>query len=604
MCGFIGKVSFDEINSQEVLNCNNLIECRGPDERKQLNGNSTDSFRSYVDFNYSLVFNRLSIIDLSGSASQPMISKQFNSLILFNGEIFNHQYLRKELEKKDIKFFTDHSDTEVLLNGLSYYGLEFLNKVVGQFAIVFFDFNKNNVYLIRDRLGQKPLFYKLLPDSLTFSSNLKSLIALNKDKSIDETSLFTYLDLGVVPSPKTIIKDIHKLKPGEIVKFEFQNNKIKKSNIQYWNIEEFVSEEKFDSTKFFELFNDSVNSRLVSDVPVANFLSGGIDSTSLVKSLNDNGQSINTFSVAYDDQRYDETMWSSKVVQRYKTNHFSEKIFIDDVNEYIDESIEIFDEPYSDPSTLPSFMLSKLISRNYKVAISGDGGDELLGGYLRTKLTLNNKQLKFNLSEKSFAIYNPIFGTGSKILSKSENLETRYRSFFHDKKLLNLLKINHTNREFKSIFKNQISDYKKLMLFEYKLYLSEMMMLKVDRTSMANSLEVRSPFVDHRLVEYILSTSPSYYDSNNSKVILKNYLATDFDSEFINRRKMGFVFNLEKWIFSNIDKIKDEFEKLNSYNISKSTINKLSIVKSRINAQRIWRLYFMEKYLRSLDNLS
>ena len=320
--------------------------------------------------------------------------------------------------------------------------------------------------------------------------------------------------------------------------------------------------------------------------------------------MNDNGQSINTFSVAYDDQRYDETMWSSKVVQRYKTNHFSEKIFIDDVNEYIDESIEIFDEPYSDPSTLPSFMLSKLISRNYKVAISGDGGDELLGGYLRTKLTLNNKQLKFNLSEKSFAIYNPIFGTGSKILSKSENLETRYRSFFHDKKLLNLLKINHTNREFKSIFKNQISDYKKLMLFEYKLYLSEMMMLKVDRTSMANSLEVRSPFVDHRLVEYILSTSPSYYDSNNSKVILKNYLATDFDSEFINRRKMGFVFNLEKWIFSNIDKIKDEFEKLNSYNISKSTINKLSIVKSRINAQRIWRLYFMEKYLRSLDNLS
>jgi len=604
VCGFIGKVSFDEINSQEVLNCNNLIECRGPDERKQLNGNSTDSFRSYVDFNYSLVFNRLSIIDLSGSASQPMISKQFNSLILFNGEIFNHQYLRKELEKKNIKFFTDHSDTEVLLNGLSYYGLEFLNKVVGQFAIVFFDFNKNNVYLIRDRLGQKPLFYKLLPDSLTFSSNLKSLIALNKDQSIDETSLFTYLDLGVVPSPKTIIKDIHKLKPGEIVKFEFQNNKIKKSNIQYWNIEEFVSEEKFDSTKFFELFNDSVNSRLVSDVPVANFLSGGIDSTSLVKSLNDNGQSINTFSVAYDDQRYDETMWSSKVVQRYKTNHFSEKIFIDDINEYIDESIEIFDEPYSDPSTLPSFMLSKLISKNYKVAISGDGGDELLGGYLRTKLTLNNKQLKFNLSEKSFAIYNPIFGTGSKILSKSENIETRYRSFFHDKKLLNLLKINHTNRELKSVFKKQISDYKKLMLFEYKLYLSEMMMLKVDRTSMANSLEVRSPFVDHRLVEYILSTSPSYYDSNNSKVILKNYLATDFDNEFINRRKMGFVFNLEKWIFSNIDKIKDEFEKLNSYNISKSTINKLSIVKSRINAQRIWRLYFMEKYLRSIENLS
>ena len=603
MCGFIGQVSFDKINSQEVLNCNNLIECRGPDEKKQLTGNSSDNFKSNFDFNFSLVFNRLSIIDLSGSASQPMISKQFNSLILFNGEIFNHQDLRKELEKKNIKFFTDHSDTEVLLNGLSYYGLEFLKKVVGQFAIVFFDFNKNNVYLIRDRLGQKPLFYSSLLDSFSFSSNLKSLIALNKDKSIDETSLFTYLDLGVVPSPKTIIKNLYKVRPGEIVKFEFQNNKFKKTNIQYWSIEEFVSEEKFDSTKFFELFNDSVNSRLVSDVPVANFLSGGIDSSSLVKSSNDNGQSINTFSVAYDDERYDETIWSSKVVQRYKTNHFSEKILIKEVNKYIDESIEIFDEPYSDPSTLPSFVLSKLISKNYKVAISGDGGDELLGGYLRTNLTLNNKKLKFNLSEKSFAIYNPIFGTGSKILSKSENIETRYRSFFHDKKLLNLLKINHTNQKFKSVFQNQITDYKKLMLFEYKLYLSEMMMLKVDRTSMANSLEVRSPFVDHRLVEYILSTSPSYYDSNNSKAILKNYLADDFESEFINRKKMGFVFNLEKWTYSNIDKIKNEFEKLNTYNISKSTINKLSIVKSRINAQRIWKLYFIEKYLRSLDNL-
>ena len=603
MCGFIGQVSFDKINSQEVLNCNNLIECRGPDEKKQLTGNSSDNFKSNFDFNFSLVFNRLSIIDLSGSASQPMISKQFNSLILFNGEIFNHQDLRKELEKKNIKFFTDHSDTEVLLNGLSYYGLEFLKKVVGQFAIVFFDFNKNNVYLIRDRLGQKPLFYSSLLDSFSFSSNLKSLIALNKDKSIDETSLFTYLDLGVVPSPKTIIKNLYKVRPGEIVKFEFQNNKFKKTNIQYWSIEEFVSEEKFDSTKFFELFNDSVNSRLVSDVPVANFLSGGIDSSSLVKSSNDNGQSINTFSVAYDDERYDETIWSSKVVQRYKTNHFSEKILIKEVSKYIDESIEIFDEPYSDPSTLPSFVLSKLISKNYKVAISGDGGDELLGGYLRTNLTLNNKKLKYNLSEKSFAIYNPIFGTGSKILSKSENIETRYRSFFHDKKLLNLLQINHTNQKFKSVFQNQITDYKKLMLFEYKLYLSEMMMLKVDRTSMANSLEVRSPFVDHRLVEYILSTSPSYYDSNNSKAILKNYLADDFESEFINRKKMGFVFNLEKWTYSNIDKIKNEFEKLNTYNISKSTINKLSIVKSRINAQRIWKLYFIEKYLRSLDNL-
>ena len=603
MCGFIGKVSFNEINSQEVVNCNNLIECRGPDQKKQLTANAKDDFNSNIDFNLSVVFNRLSIIDLSELASQPMFSKQFNSLILFNGEIFNHQQLRLELQKKGIKFFTDHSDTEALLNGISFYGLDFLNKVIGQFSIVFFDFNKNNIYLIRDRLGQKPLFYKSDQNNLSFSSNLKSLISLNKKYTIDETSLFTYLDLGVVPSPKTIIKDIYKVKPGGVIKFKIQNDNFIKEDFNYWNIEDFVAEEKFDSKKFFELFNDSVNSRLISDVPVANFLSGGIDSTSLIKCLNDNGNNVNTFSVAYDDERYDESIWSSQVANKYKTNHSTEKIYIHEINESVEDSIDIFDEPYSDPSTVPSFILSKLISKNYKVALSGDGGDELLGGYLRTKLALDNKNIKFNLSEKTFSLYPSIFGSGSKILSKSENIETRYRSFFHDKKLLNLLKINHENQEFDSVFNKKISDYKKLMLFEYKLYLSEMMMLKVDRTSMASSLEVRSPFVDHRLIEYILSASPTYYQSNNTKAILKNYLDEDFDSEFINRKKMGFVFNLEKWTYSNIGIIKNEFQKLNDFDIKVSSLNKLSKVKSRINAQRIWKLYFLEKYLKSLDHL-
>ena len=603
MCGFIGKVSFNEINSQEVLNCNNLIECRGPDQKKQLTANAKDDFNTKEDFNLSVVFNRLSIIDLSELASQPMFSKQFNSLILFNGEIFNHEQLRLELEKKGTKFFTDHSDTEVLLNGISLYGVDFLNKVIGQFAIVFFDFNKNNIYLIRDRLGQKPIFYKSGKNNLNFSSNLKSLISLNKKYTIDETSLFTYLDLGVVPSPKTIIKDIYKVKPGEVIKFKIQNEKFIKESFNYWNIEDFVGEEKFDSKKFIKLFNDSVNSRLISDVPVANFLSGGIDSTSLIKCLNDNGINVNTFSVAYDDERYDESRWSSQVADKYNTNHSTEKIYIHEINELVEDSIDIFDEPYSDPSTLPSFILSKLISKNYKVALSGDGGDELLGGYLRTKLALEKRNFKFNLSETTYNLYPGIFGSGSKILSHSENIETRYRSFFHDKKLLELLKINHENYEFHNIFNKDITDYKKLMLFEYKLYLSEMMMLKVDRTSMANSLEVRSPFVDHRLIEYILSTSPTYYELNNSKAILKKYLEEDFNQEFINREKMGFVFNLEKWTYGNLSYIIDSFEKLTHFDISKSKISKLTKFKSRINAQRIWKLYFLEKYLASLDKL-
>ena len=479
-----------------------------------------------------------------------------------------------------------------------------MQKVIGQFAITFIDFNSGKVYLIRDRLGQKPLFYSQTRYGIEFSSNLKAIVSVKGQYEVDNDSLLEYLDIGVVTSPNTIFKNIFKLKPAEIIEFSFQNEKIERSSKTFWNIEDYVSEEQFNKNEFFNLFNNSVESRLVSDVPVANFLSGGIDSTSIIKSIIKSNNEINTFSVSYGDKRYDESYWFNQVASKYNTNHVTKYVNKQDIDSYIKESVEIFDEPYSDPSTLPSYLLSKLISGSYKVAISGDGGDELLGGYKRTNLVLNSKKFNKKLISGLFNIYPAQFGTGNNILNKSKNFEEAYRSFFHDKKFMNLLGLENNKKQFSYIFEEEsYSNYKKLALFEYRFYLSEMMMLKVDRTSMANSLEVRSPFVDHRLIEYVLSTASKNY-SKNGKSLLKNYLGEDFDNEFINREKMGFVFNIEKFIYDNFQNVTQDFSELISLGVDISAVKQLNLIKSRMNAHRIWKLYFLEIYLKSLRKIS
>jgi len=603
VCGYIGQISFREINTEKISNANDLLICRGPDKKESLYCNSKKNFNSNFDFNVATIFNRLSVIDLSEDAMQPMYSESSNTMILFNGEIYNYKELRRELESNGSRFNTNNSDTEVLLIGITNYGLSFLQKVIGQFAITFIDFNSGKVYLIRDRLGQKPLFYSQTRYGIEFSSNLKAIVSVKGQYEVDNDSLLEYLDIGVVTSPNTIFKNIFKLKPGEIIEFSFQNEKIERSSKIFWNIEDYVSEEQFNKNEFFNLFNNSVESRLVSDVPVANFLSGGIDSTSIIKSIIKSNNEINTFSVSYGDEKYDESYWFNQVASKYNTNHVTKYVNKLDIDSYIMESVEIFDEPYSDPSTLPSYLLSKLISSSYKVAISGDGGDELLGGYKRTNLALNSNKFNEKIISGLFNIYPAQFGTGSNILNKSKNFEEAYRSFFHDKKFMSLLGLENNKKKFSYIFEEEsFSNYKKLALFEYRFYLSEMMMLKVDRTSMANSLEVRSPFVDHRLVEYVLSTACKNY-SKNGKSLLKDYLSEDFDNEFINREKMGFVFNIEKFIYNNFQNVTQDFSELISLGLDISALKQLNLIKSRMNAHRIWKLYFLEIYLKSLRKI-
>ncbi len=590
MCGFLGKISSVGFSTEDLHEPNKNILCRGPDNTQTLQFTEENIF-------CSLIFNRLSILDLSETANQPMKSLHSGSIIMFNGEIYNHQELRKNLESRGIDFTTSHSDTEVVLHGLDLEGINFTSKLRGQFSIFYYDNNEKKFYLIRDRVGQKPLYYSKTDSTILFGSNLISVKQLMKPSSIDYQQLNNYIKYGIVGGQKTIYKNIYKVLPAEIVEIKYSNN-FDITKKKYWDISENVDSLKFDEDEFFSIFTESVNLRLTADVPIANFLSGGLDSTSIVKNMHDSNKNINTFTVGTDSKKYDESKWAEKVAIRYDTNHQSVSVSTNLNIDYVDKIINSMDEPYSDPSIVPSYLISDEISKHFKVAISGDGGDELLGGYARTRIALKKSSNILNYFSKIYNFYPPFLGTGSKFLSKSNHLSTRYKSFLEDENLLKLLKINPLDTNSYININDKLGNYKALLLADYQFFLPDMMMYKIDRMSMANSLEVRSPFVDHKLIEYIFSHNTNYRVDNENKTLLKNYLLMDFNKDFVYRKKQGFVFDLERWIFKNLDYFYDYLLSSSKFNdLDIRSLKLLKLKKSRINAQRIWKLYVLEKFI-------
>ena len=597
MCGFIGKISFNQIDHKSIENNNEILECRGPDEKVFNNGKFSDFFKNEDVLNFSFAFNRLSIIDLGKNTSQPMFNHHKNTVLMFNGEVFNHQSLREDMEKEGIKFLSDHSDSEVVLNGLTYYGKSFIEKMNGQFSIMFYKSDENKLLLIRDRLGQKPLFFATNNSCITFGSNLISVANEYGNKAINKNSYEDFINYGVVPSPNTIFEHIYKLEPSQMIEVDFNTSQLSIEKHKYWNIESKEAEEKFNHEVFESIISDAISIREHADVPIANFLSGGIDSTYIIKNMFDRGKKANSFSVVFKDKKYDERKWSQEVSKKYETNHTEHEMDNKEFEKYVFESIKYFDEPYADPSTVPSFIISKLISSKYKTAISGDGGDELIGGYKRIN-SLYFKRKYTHPIKFINKIYPNHLGTGNRFVMHSRNLREATASFYSDKNLLSFLELNDNLTYEKKYFNNLSSPYKTILSSEYLFFLSEMMLLKIDRASMANSLEVRSPFVDHRLIEYIFSTQPSYLNKENPKQLFKAKLSSDFNFEFLNRPKQGFVFNLEDWVFNNKKQISEnilDVDYFNNFNVQK--LNKLFHRSSRINGLRLWRLFLINKYI-------
>lgn len=594
MCGFIGTVSFQEINFEKLKECNKKIECRGPD-------NLSEFKDSYKNINLAGIFNRLSILDLSELANQPMYSEDKNYILFFNGEIYNHKEIKNQLKNKNYFFKTNHSDTESLLYSLVEFASDAPSQLRGQFAFAFINKKEKKLLLCRDRLGQKPLYYTIDKNSVSFSSNLISLSSFKSEYSISNNSLIEYLNYGKVLKNKTIFDNLFEVEPGEIIEISFDSNiQLKKS--KYWNLKQFYDNIPFNLDEFDSIFNDSVELRTQSDVPYATFLSGGLDSTAIVQSQINNDKDVNTFSVYMENSKFDEKLYCERVAKFYNTNHTSIKIKPLLNIENVENIISSLDQPLSDPSYIPTFILSKEISKYYKMAISGDGGDELLAGYKRVQNSIK-KYPKYPFINTLYKTYPAFLGTGNFLMSKSFSFSERYDSFLSDNKLLNLLGLENFNPILNQFNMIELEDnYKQAMLNEYNFYLSQLMMLKVDRASMANSIEVRSPFVDHKLIEYIFSHNYDYYQPNLPKALIGRRLIQDFDLDFIKRKKQGFTFDLESFVYKNEKYFNENINHLiKNLNIDIKNIRKLFVVRTRMNANRVWKLYVLSRYL--INNL-
>tara|TARA_B100001121_G_scaffold32490_2_gene27104 strand:- start:9490 stop:11328 length:1839 start_codon:yes stop_codon:yes gene_type:complete len=606
MCGFVGEINFETPQQNKIFNTNLKLKDRGPDSQKigyvdkNLQFNISENFS--VDSKINIGFSRLSILELSKLADQPFISQDKKFALLFNGEIYNFKEIQKDLKSQGVNFISEKSDTEVVLHSLILWGDEAVHKFKGQFSIAFIDLIKNEITLIRDRLGQKPLFFYMDKKKLFFGSTLNSVLSLlhEKDIRLNAESMAEYLNLGVVTSPNTIIENIYKLEPGTLIKFTFNNiiNIFYKK--RYWNPINFVDKKEFDSDVFSSLLKKSVLRRTVSDVPFATLLSGGLDSTTIVQQLSENHNNINTFSINVLNSDLDESSWSSQVAKVFSTQHVTENISSKNDLTDIFNIINSLDEPFADPSYIPSFLISQKISNDFKVALSGDGGDELLMGYARHYNILKTSE-KFKILKKIvsklYYFYPNFFGTGKKIMNIGGNSKDKLRHYFEDIKFLSLLGLK-TNRSFLDKFSFETySDIKNLQIMEYQFYLSEMMMYKIDRSSMANSLEIRSPFVDHEIVEYILSCDENFYfDLMSQKNLFRKYLSKNFNYEFINRPKQGFSFPLFEFIYKvNKNKIKKIL--LGSSLFNNIAVRLLFVIQNKANAKRIWKMLILVKWI-------
>ncbi len=572
MCGICGIFNIDGSDLDEgVLRSMNDIQAhRGPDGEGTWNGG-----------NVGLAHRRLSIIDLSAGA-QPMCNEDSTVFITYNGEIYNHRELRKMLEGKGHIFKTS-CDTEVILHLYEEHGKNCVDLLLGMFAFAIFDTRNKSLLLARDRMGQKPLVYFILkspegqPAALVFSSEIQSLKAHPKmPREINPQSLHDYLTLQYVPSPDTIYKNVRKLPPGHVLDIGQEEPNLRIS--QYWRCN---FSQKLDmsfedaSAKLRMLLEDAARKRLMADVPLGAFLSGGIDSTVVVAMMKKFSlMPIKTFTIGFDEQKYDERSFALVAAGALDTEHRQKVVNPADFN-ILEKLVSHYGEPFSDASMLPTFLLSQFTAEHVKVALSGDGADEIFAGYYRYLVMKYARIADFiphPLRKAMFGILaSPLppkteertfLGRARRILEVlSSSTQRRYLdtiSRFDEKAKISVysrdfanLALQDTQRIFDEIASSLSAEnpVEKVMETDLLTYLPGDILTKVDIASMANSLEVRSPFMDHRVVEFAASMPLSFkQNGTNRKHILIESFRQDIPEKLRERGKMGFGVPIARWL--------------------------------------------------------
>lgn len=569
MCGIAGILGIDD--KELVKKMVNAIKHRGPDEEGY-----------YVDENLTMGMCRLSIIDLKGG-SQPIYNEEGDIVVIQNGEIYNYRELREELEEKGHKFYTN-SDTEVIIHAYEEYGFDCLNKLNGMFAIAIWDSNKRRLFLARDRLGVKPLYYTVIDSKLIFASEIKAILEYPIQRTVCKEALAKYFALRYVPAPLTIFEGIMKLEPGHYIVAD--ENGFKKE--KYWElpvVELNGSESHFQET-ILKMLRESVKKRLVSDVPLGAFLSGGVDSSTVVAIMSElMDEPVKTFSVGFTGKEYDESSFARIVAEEFGTEHHEIFIDIDDIN-ILPKIIWHFDEPIADAAAIPTYMLSQLARKKVKVVLTGEGGDEIFAGYERYVAELRFKHLKyisFLFKPFKYLKVNPESWSYKylRFLSSRQSLIDSYITRIEGYHNVNILEYeaNSVSDMVKSTFIT--NDYLKNMIyFDIKYWLPDDLLMKVDKMTMGNSLEAREPFLDYRLVEFAFNI-PSRYKIRNGeeKYIFKKAIDNILPREIVGRKKHGFNVPIKQWFRESKDII-DQY-------MSKDRLKKVDYIDAE-KVTRIW----------------
>ena len=573
MCGIVGIFATkpENIIDTSLLQAMNDVQThRGPD------GEGT-----YIDETVGLGHRRLSIIDLAGGA-QPMYSADDQVVIVYNGEVYNFAQVREELIALGYTFNT-HSDTEVLLNAWHAWKEESVQHFRGMFAFAIWDKREQRLTVVRDRLGIKPLFYTLLDDGrLLFASELKSImVEKSAPREMDIQAVEDYFALGYIPDPKTIFKGINKLPPGHYL--QIKSGDVEPKIIQYWDVPFAETVEKTEpeiKDKLIEILSEAIEGRMIADVPLGAFLSGGVDSSgvvALMSKLNESSKSekpVETCSISFGSKKFNESEYAQMIADRYQTNHHSEQVDADDFD-LIDKLAEVYDEPYADSSAIPTYRVCELARKHVTVSLSGDGADELMSGYRRHRFAYYENKVR---SKIPASIRKPLFGFLGKVYPKFDWLPQMFRakSTFQSLAMDDAEGYLHAvsfvpeawrEKLFSSSFKQQLNGYSvkkffkqemdkcpkedslsRIQYVDLKTYLPGDILTKVDRASMAHSLEVRVPILDHKFVEWISGVSPDLkVKDNEGKYIFKKALEPMVPEEILYRPKMGFSVPLAEW---------------------------------------------------------
>jgi len=545
MCGIAG---FNWQNKSLIETMSRTMKHRGPDD---------EGF--YIDDNVSLGHKRLAIIDLSERGHQPM---QFEHLIIvYNGEIYNFKQLREQLVSKGYNFISD-TDTEVVLKSFHLWGPSCVESFNGMWAFCIYDKKENIFFLSRDRFGKKPLYYYFDGEQFIFASELKAIKKHKLDFNINVPGLNFFFYQKYIGNELTIFNNCYKLRPSENLMFDLGRKKL--ALTKYYNLEDEISkcqdaplEQRLESIE--DIIVSAVEDRLVADVPVGSFLSGGIDSSLISAIISSKHKNFDTFSIGFTDKSYDELKFSKFVSEYIRTDHHYDYLEVDqDLIKFI---IENMDEPFGDASILPTYLLSKITRRNVTVSLSGDGGDEIFGGYDTYKAYKIAKYVPRNVTKLSRYLVDLLPPSDKKLAASFKmkrfvsdldtNINRRHLNWmatFNDpdrKKLLSDSFINAQELLPCASADNLLS----IQLNDIHNYLVEDILKKVDLASMLNSLEARVPYLDYRLVPLVLSLPDEYKIRNlTTKWLLKKVAANYLPKKIVHRPKRGFTVPITKWI--------------------------------------------------------